>query len=206
MAIMHYQANGATFVDGGVILGVLTVAGGYLLGSVLPAVWFVKRQTGKTPWEMGDNPGAAGVWRMVGPQWAVFTAAFDIGKGTIPVVMARCLNLKGLWLAASACAPVVGHNWSLFYGFQGGRGLATATGALLNLSWGEIWPAYILGILIAYWRKWAPAIGIVAFPVGLTLMLARSVDSSIVLAGLCVVLVVLLRQVPWLVSRAKRNR
>lgn len=185
-------------------MGVITVAGGYLLGSFLPAVWFVKRSTGKTPWEMGDNPGAAGVWRLAGPKCAIFTAAFDIVKGVIPLTMARYLNLEGMWLAASACAPVVGHNWSLYHGFRGGRGLATSAGVLLNLSWSEMWPSYILGIIIAYWRKWAPVIGVVAFPVGLVFMLARCVERHKIIIAVCVMLVVLVRQIPWVVRQVNQ--
>lgn len=181
--------------------GVMVVTGGYLLGSILPAVWFVRCRTGKMPWEMGDNPGTAGVWRLAGPGYAIFTGVFDIAKGIVPLAIARGLGLEGLWLTASACAPVIGHNWPVFHRFRGGRGLATASGALLYIAWNEMLPAYLFGILAAYRKKWAPMAGVVAFPVGMALMFIRSVDRQRILTALCVMLVVLLRQVPWLVEK-----
>ena len=62
-------------------------------------------------------------------------------------------------------------------------------------------PAYLFGILAAYRKKWAPMAGVVAFPVGMALMFIRSVDRQRILTALCVMLVVLLRQVPWLVEK-----
>ncbi len=187
-------------------MGVITVAGGYLLGSILPAVWFVKRQTGKTPWEMGDNPGTMGVWRLAGPKRAVVTVVFDIAKGVIPLAVAQYLNLGGMWLAAAACAPVAGHNWSLFHGFRGGRGLATSAGTLLKLSWDEMCPAYVLGVIIAYWKKWAPMTGVVAFPIGLIIMIMQGVERYKIIIALCVMCVVLVRQIPWVVCQVKQWR
>lgn len=185
---------------GGVAMGLMVVVAGYLLGSVLPAVWFVKRRTGKAPLELGDNPGGAGVWRQAGPGPAVVTTVFDLAKGILPLAAAERLGIGGYWLAAAACAPVVGHSWSVFNGFKGGKGLAASTGALLYLSWREMLPAYALGAVVGLWKKWVPAVGIVALPVGLGLMLAHSVDPERVLIALSIVVLLVLRQVPWVVT------
>ena len=179
----------------------LVVAGGYLLGSILPAVVFVRQRTGKTPWEMGDNPGSAGVWRLAGPGYGILTGIFDVVKGVLPVTIASHLGVEGWWFAASACAPVIGHNWSVFYGFQGGRGLATALGALLSISWSEMALACIAGILASLITKWTPMLGVVAFPTGLVLMIRRGAERHRVVAAVSVMVVVVLRQLPWLVSK-----
>lgn len=195
------------------------IAGGYLLGSILPADWLVKRRVGKSPVELGDNPGGAGAWRLAGPGAAVLTTAFDLAKGALPLAVAQISGLsssiglsvlrspsgglgRATWLdaillAAVVCAPIAGHNWSIFHRFRGGRGLASAAGVLVYLAWREMLLALALGVVVAFWRKWVPLIGIVAFLVGLALMLLSRAGTPRVVAAICVMLVVLVKQVPW---------
>jgi glycerol-3-phosphate acyltransferase PlsY len=68
----------------------------------------------------------------------------DVVKGLIPVVAGRCLlgrslspatHQADLWLLAVALAPILGHSFSVFLRFKGGRAVATALGALLGMSW-----------------------------------------------------------------------
>ncbi len=182
-------------------MGPVVVIIGYFLGSFLPAVLVIQYCTGKTPWEIDENPGAAGAWRVGGPFFGIVTGVFDVLKGIIPVSMAHRLGLDGFWFTAAACAPVIGHNWSIFYRFQGGRGLSTATGVLLRLSWNEMAPACVVGIIAGLITKWTPMVGIVGFPLGLILMLIVSVDRQKVMTALCVVCVSVIRQIPWLVGK-----
>ncbi len=181
----------------------LVVAGGYLLGSFLPAVVFVKHRIGQTPWEIGENPGSAGVWRLTGPPYGILTGAFDIAKGILPVTVARQLGMEGWWFVASVCAPVIGHNWSIFYGFRGGRGLATAIGALLCVSWSEMAPACVAGIIASLITKWTPMLGVVAFPTGLILMMRREVEHDRIFAAVSVIFLLILRQLPWLIEKVQ---
>jgi glycerol-3-phosphate acyltransferase PlsY len=57
----------------------------------------------------------------------------DISKGIIPVLVARAFGLPLAWQAASALAAVIGHNWPIYAGFKGGKGIATSFGALVVL-------------------------------------------------------------------------
>ena len=174
-------------------VGFTLTVGGYLLGSVLPAVWIVRRKTGKSPWELGDNPGGSGVWRLAGPIAGVSTILFDIIKGVIPVALAQKADLQGFWFIAVACSPVIGHNWPVFTGFKGGRGFACATGILLFLAWREMLPAYLVGVLFG-------------FPLGLSLMYFRSVPLLTVIASVAVMLLVGVRQIPWFITNVVRRR
>ena len=72
--------------------------------------------------------------RSVGMLPAVLVAALDIGKGAAPMLAARVLGLGDGWGFAAGMAAVIGHSFPLYFGFRGGKGLATALGALVVLA------------------------------------------------------------------------
>ncbi len=184
----------------------LVVLGGYVLGSILPAEWLVRRRTGHTPHELGDNPGGAGAWRLAGPVAGITTILFDLAKGALPVAAADRLGLSGGWLAAAAVAPVAGHNWPFYRPWKGGRGLGAATGALFVLAFRSVLPAYVVGAAAALWRRWVPTVGIVAFPLGLVLMVWHDVPADRVGAAMAVMLAVAVRQLPWVLNQWRQGQ
>jgi glycerol-3-phosphate acyltransferase PlsY len=186
-------------------VGLALTIGGYLLGSILPAVWIVRRKKGRSPWELRDNPGGSGVWRLAGPTAGLTTILFDIVKGVIPVALAQRAGLEGFWFVAATCGPVIGHNWPIYTRFRGGRGLACATGILFYMAWRDMLPAYLAGAVVALAKRWVPAVGVVAFPLGLLTMYLRPVEPLVLTASLSVVLLVAVRQVPWLVTSVIRR-
>lgn len=188
-------------------LAIALVLFGYLLGSMLPAVWFVSRYSGKSPWDFQDNPGGAGVWRLVDPIPSILTVMFDMAKGIVPLIMAMWLGIDDYRLVAVSVSPVIGHNWSVFHKFRGGRGMACAIGVLLVLSWRDIVPGLIIGIIAALLVKWAPTVGVVGFPLGIASMIIGSIDPVLVASAVSTVIVVTIRQIPWLVERlSSRSR
>jgi len=107
----------------------------YLLGSVSAAV-VVCRVLGKEdPRSSGSgNPGATNVLRLHGKGPALATLLGDIGKGVVPVLLARWLELGPLAVGSCACAAFLGHLFPVFFGFRGGKGVATFVGVLLAMS------------------------------------------------------------------------
>ena len=107
----------------------------YLLGSVSAAV-VVCRVLGKgDPRETGSgNPGATNVLRAHGKGPAAATLIGDIGKGVVPVLLARWAELGPLVIGGCACAAFLGHLFPVFFGFRGGKGVATFVGVLLAIS------------------------------------------------------------------------
>lgn len=85
--------------------------------------------------EGSKNPGATNVLRLGGKKAAIITLLGDILKGVIPVAMGRLFHVPELELAFIALAAVIGHVFPLFLGFKGGKGVATAFGAITVLSW-----------------------------------------------------------------------
>lgn len=144
-------------------LPLLWVAVSYLLGALPFAVW-VGRMTGRDPRTGGShNPGASNVARTSGVRWGLLTLGFDAAKGAlIPYLILSGMLISGEppsrdmgelslslslpeWAALSGICGVLGHITSPFLNFKGGRGVATALGAMLALHPG------IAGVSIFTW-------------------------------------------------------
>lgn len=108
----------------------------YLLGSFASAV-IVSRLMGlPDPRSFGSgNPGATNVLRLGGKKAALFTLLFDVLKGVIAVLVAKAIYPEITLLAAVTGAVFLGHLYPIFFNFKGGKGVATAFGALLALVW-----------------------------------------------------------------------
>ena len=107
---------------------------GYLLGSISAAIVVARLLRLPDPRQAGSgNPGATNVLRLGGKRAAALTLAGDLVKGVVPVALARFLGLEGWALAAVALATFLGHLYPIYFGFRGGKGVATALGILLAL-------------------------------------------------------------------------
>ncbi len=127
-------------------MGFLLVLGGYMLGSV-PTGLLVGRAYGVDVRRVGSgNIGTANVMRAAGKWAAVFTMLGDMLKGLVPVVLAWFLIEDEWTIAAVALAAMVGHCWSVFLGFKGGKGVATGAGTSIGLA-----PLVGLGLFAFWW-------------------------------------------------------
>lgn len=116
------------------ILGTILVVLGYLSGSLASAVIVCRALKLPDPRREGSgNPGATNVLRLGGKQAAALTLAGDMLKGAIPVLLAHLLTDSPTVLAATAVAAFVGHLYPVFFQFKGGKGVATAFGAVAAL-------------------------------------------------------------------------
>ena len=109
---------------------------GYLAGSVSTAIIVCRAMGLPDPRSEGSrNPGATNVLRFGGKKAAAITLAGDFLKGVLPVLLARLAGLEETGLALTALAAFLGHLYPVFFGFEGGKGVATAFGAILGLSY-----------------------------------------------------------------------
>jgi glycerol-3-phosphate acyltransferase PlsY len=110
------------------------LAASYLLGSVsfsLVVVWALRRIDLRT---LGSgNAGATNVLRASGRWPALLVLLLDIGKGVVPVRVAQQLGAPAEVAAGAGLAAIVGHVFPVFFGFRGGKGVATASGVFLAL-------------------------------------------------------------------------
>lgn len=108
----------------------------YLFGSINWAIILCKFAKLPDPRSEGSgNPGATNVLRFGGKKLAVLVLLGDVLKGVIPVIIARLFFVHSIGLSIVALAAVLGHMYPIFFRFQGGKGVATALGAIIALSW-----------------------------------------------------------------------
>jgi len=107
----------------------------YLIGSIASAVIVARIFKLPDPRLAGSgNPGATNVLRLGGKKAAIITLLGDLGKGLLPVLLLRALAAPDEALAVAALLAFIGHLFPVFFGFKGGKGVATAAGALLGLN------------------------------------------------------------------------
>ncbi|RMG37646.1 MAG: glycerol-3-phosphate 1-O-acyltransferase [Gammaproteobacteria bacterium] len=114
----------------------LLIAGAYLLGSVSSAIIVCRLLGLPDPRTQGSgNPGATNVLRIGGRKAAAITLLGDSLKGLAPVLVAHWLVVSPLLLALTGLAAFLGHLYPIFFGFKGGKGVATALGVQFGLYW-----------------------------------------------------------------------
>jgi len=117
------------------ILSVSLVLLAYLLGSISSAVVVSRIMGLPDPRTMGSgNPGATNVLRTGSKKAAAITLLGDALKGLVPVLLASALGASTTVIALVAVAAFLGHLYPVFFGFKGGKGVATALGVFLAVS------------------------------------------------------------------------
>ncbi len=138
---------------------IVVIAGSYLVGSV-PSSYLVARYIGGIDIrEYGSgNVGASNLATHVSRVWAVPVVLYDVlAKGSLPILVAsdKVLDLGSGIAVSAAMAAMIGHNWSVFLGFSGGRGVSVGVGSVgalgvpLLILWGSI-PAVL--ITLSPWK------------------------------------------------------
>jgi acyl phosphate:glycerol-3-phosphate acyltransferase len=125
----------------------------YLLGSV-PTGLLLARALGVNIRETGSgNIGATNVYRTLGKKVGILTLIGDCLKGLIPILVAKWLNLPDGWIAAIGLAAFLGHVYTVFLRFKGGKGVATALGVFLGTSPVSVLIALVIFAGVLYkWR------------------------------------------------------
>jgi glycerol-3-phosphate acyltransferase PlsY len=115
-------------------MSVLAVVLGYLIGSIPTA--YIAAQLKQAPdiRQFGDgNVGGANAYREMGLAIGVTVTLIDVVKGTLAVAIAYLMEVPEAFWLLTGVAVVIGHNWPIFLGFHGGRGLSTTIGVLLGV-------------------------------------------------------------------------
>ncbi len=106
----------------------------YFLGNISPAM-LISRSKGEDIRTKGSgNAGTTNVLRNYGKKAALLTLAIDMFKGILAVWIGRLIGGESAAFMSAVCV-MVGHVWPVFYGFKGGKGVATSLGVLLAVNW-----------------------------------------------------------------------
>lgn len=125
---------------------ILFVALAYLIGSFSTAIITCKIMGLEDPRKTGsNNPGATNVLRHGGKKAAIITLLGDMLKGLIPVLLIIQFQADTLTVALVGLFALLGHIFPVYYGFKGGKGVATYYGVILGINW-------LIGLIaIAIW-------------------------------------------------------
>lgn len=123
---------------GYIIIGIIS----YLIGSVTFSVLISKKMAGFDVRDKGSgNAGSTNMLRTVGKKAAALTLVCDILKGVVAIGVAYLLGVlfkdldQALLVQIAAIMVVIGHTFPIFFGFKGGKGVATSLGVVLLINW-----------------------------------------------------------------------
>jgi acyl phosphate:glycerol-3-phosphate acyltransferase len=124
---------------------ILLLVCAYFLGSI-PTGLLLARAMGVDIRSSGSgNIGATNVYRTMGRKVGILTLVGDCLKGLLPVLAAKWLGLPEIWVAAIGLAAFLGHVYTVFLGFKGGKGVATALGVFIGAA-----PLALVGGIVVF--------------------------------------------------------
>ena len=152
----------------------LMVIVAYLLGSI-PTAYIVGRwKAGLDITQHGSgNVGGTNALRVLGVGPAILVAVSDVSKALLPTLLATRLLGGNTWpTLAVALAAIVGHNYSVYLGFKGGKGIATTLGACVVLFPKQLLIMLVLAVLVVATTRYV-SLGSILLVVGLPVVLYR---------------------------------
>lgn len=164
----------------------------YLLGSLSSAIILSKIMGFTDPRSEGSkNPGATNVLRIAGKKAAFLTLVGDCLKGLIPVLIATAISEDRLFIALAGFLAFLGHCYPVFFGFSGGKGVATAIAVNVGFNWIAGVAVIAVWLLFAKVFKISSLAAIISFTIlpFLIYWLEAAVSITLVFAIMSVILV-----------------
>ncbi len=170
----------------------------YIAGGIPTGYLVAKKFKGIDIREHGSgNPGTANVYRVAGTVPGIITLAVDALKGFLPVVLAQRLYPDRLTVQIlTGAATVIGHDWTIFLGFKGGKGVATTAGvftAMMPKSMACTVIVFIAGLLLSGHISIGSIAGSVAVPV---FNLIFGVPAQLTWMSIAAALLILYKHIP----------
>lgn len=126
----------------------LTIILSYLIGSFSSAYFIGKIARDIDIRSHGSgNSGTTNAMRVMGKKLGILTFIFDFGKGVLALLVGRFI-MGDIGALIGGFAAVIGHNWPIFIGLKGGKGVATSLGVLLMLHWPSTIIAVLIGVIV----------------------------------------------------------
>ena len=132
---------------------IMLLIAAYMLGSIPTGLLLAKAAGVDIRSSGSGNIGATNVYRTLGRSVGIMTLAGDCLKGFLPVLAATHLGMSHNWIAAVGLAAFLGHIYTIFLGFKGGKGVATALGVFLAVSPAAVGSAVLIFVFVVWkWR------------------------------------------------------
>lgn len=166
---------------------------GYILGSIPSGLWIVKGIHKIDIRDYGSkNIGATNVFRTVGFKTAFFVLLSDMAKGILACFIAGYFYQMNFLTALTAIGTILGHNYSLFLGLKGGKGVATGLGLLFYLMPDACMICFALWLVIVFFTKYVSLASMIAACAAPFLAYFFSYSRSfIALAAVCGIFIVI---------------
>ncbi len=159
---------------------VLLVVGAYLAGAIPTGLLAGRLLRGVDIREFGSgSTGTTNTLRTLGKGPAIFVLAWDIAKGAGPVLLARWLTGEPLIEVLAGLAAVAGHDWPVYAGFRGGRGVATTVGATLAMLPVVVFVALVVAAVLLWRWRYVSLMSIAATVTGAVLIVALAATGRI---------------------------
>ncbi len=127
----------------------------YLIGSVSSGLLIAKIANGPDLRNVGSgNTGASNVQRTMGWKYGLITFAADAFKGLAACLAGRLLTGDHMGSLLSGFFAVIGHNWPLFFGFKGGKGVSTSCGVMCFCFPFHAIICFVAGIALIAWKRY----------------------------------------------------
>ncbi|NLY31185.1 MAG: glycerol-3-phosphate acyltransferase [Firmicutes bacterium] len=168
---------------------VLVTIYSYLLGAI-PSAYIIGNIKGIDITSEGSgNIGGTNAYRVLGPRLGTIVALMDVGKVLLALIITRSWLISEAATACAVLAAVLGHNWSVYVGFRGGKGIAVSIGAYLFLFPDLAVGALLAAVFIVLMTKYV-SLGSLNFLMTMTTMLLVS-DTSLWFKGLGILLLII---------------
>lgn len=137
------------------LLKVVVYAFAYLVGSIPTAYWYAKYFHGIDIRQHGSgNVGATNSLRVLGKKAGIIVLIFDLLKGLLPVLLARYLDFSEEQTFVVGIVAILGHIWSVFANFKGGKGIATSLGVILAVSPAGAGLSVVVFVAVVYFTRY----------------------------------------------------
>lgn len=172
----------------------------YLIGSISFGVILSKKYAGFDVREKGSKgAGTTNILRTAGKKLAAITLICDVLKGVVSILISMLIGL--IWKDSNfillqylaGVSAIIGHTFPIFFGFRGGKGVATAIGTMLMLKWEIGLICLIFGIILIIITKMVSVGSVLAailYPI-LTIFMAKNADFTCILISILIALIVI---------------
>ena len=188
------------------LVDLLLIIIAYLLGSLSAAVLVCNILGLSDPRSGGSgNPGTTNVMRLHGKKAAFLTLSGDILKGIIPVLLAKVISNSEIIIALSGLAAFLGHIFPIYFGFKGGKGVATLIGVLFATHW-QLGVAYVLTwILTAFIFRYSSLAALIAAILTPLYAYFSGQESQYIVILIIIMIILLWKHKPNIINLIKKK-